>query len=70
MAKTLVLLKDGKEILGSDGVMYVDGRLNIHSIKEAVKARNKSLVRNFPHKVCDSFGICTSRLNYSNVIKL
>lgn len=56
----LQLFVDGSEILGSDGIMYVDGRFNMCSIVLAVKERNKRMV-NFPPKVCDSFAMYNGR---------
>lgn len=60
--KTLQLFKDGKEILASDGIMYVDGRLNLANIKLAVISRNKRFAKNFPHKIADSFAIYHNRI--------
>lgn len=66
--KTLQLFKDGKEIIASDGIMYVDGRFNLTSIKREVIKRNASFAKNFPHKVADSFAIYSGRIgsNLSN----
>lgn len=33
--KILQLFKDGKQIIATDGIMYVDGRLNPANIKRA-----------------------------------
>ena len=60
--KILQLFKEGNEILATDGIMYVDGRLNIQSIKEAVKQRNEKFRTNFAHKIADSFAIYTNRI--------
>lgn len=54
---TLQLFKDGKEILASDGIMYVDGRYSMTRIKEEVRKRNERFAKNFPHKIADSFSI-------------
>ena len=43
MARLLQLFKDEKEILGSDGIMYVDGRYNMGNVIEAVKERNNRM---------------------------
>ena len=51
----IALTKNGKEILGSDGIMFIDGRKTITNQIEEVKKRNKSLIKNFPHKVADGF---------------
>ncbi len=48
-------------MIASDGVMKVDGRFNLESIKEAVRSRNKGFEKNFPHKVATAFAICTGR---------
>lgn len=63
--KTLQLFKDGKELLGSDSCMYVDGRFNMSSIVNAVKERNEHFAKNFPHKTADSFAIYQGRIGSS-----
>lgn len=60
--KTIQLFKDGKELLGSDGIMYIDGRYNLTSIKSEVRKRNQRYARNFPHKIADSFAIYRDRI--------
>lgn len=60
--KTLQLFRDGKEILGSDGIMYVDGRFNHYNIVTSVIERNNSYAKNFPHKVATSFAIYNGRI--------
>lgn len=60
--KILQLYKDGKEILASDGIMYVDGRLNLSNIIEKVKERNDQFAKNFPHRIADSFSIYLNRI--------
>jgi|VirMetMinimDraft_7_1064189.scaffolds.fasta_scaffold217631_1 hypothetical protein len=60
--KILQLFKDNSEILATDGIMYVDGRLNTYNIIQAVKERNKRYAANFPHKIADSFAIYTGRI--------
>jgi len=54
--KTLQLFKDGKEIIATDGVVYVDGRFNLNSIIREVKRRNERMI-NFPYKIADSFAV-------------
>lgn len=49
-------------MIASDGVMKVDGRFNSESIKGAVKSRNDSYRKNFPHLVATSFAVCTGRM--------
>ena len=69
--KRILLTINGKEILGSDGLMHIDGRFNLTSIKREVRERNKRLERNFPHKVCDGFFFAGEHLNpISNIITL
>ncbi len=51
----LQLFINDNPILGSDGVLNVDGRFNIYSVANAVRERNKRFEKNFPHKVCDGF---------------
>ncbi len=60
--KTLQLFKDGKEIIASDGILYVDGRLNLFNIKQAVIKRNKTFEKNFSHKLADSFAIYSGKI--------
>lgn len=67
--KILQLFKDGKQIIASDGVMYVDGRLNSASIYREVRARNNRFAVNFPHKVADQYAIYSDRIG-SNLGKL
>ena len=69
--KRLILTIDNKDILGSDGLMYIDGRLNLNSIKQRVKQRNEKYMKNFPHKIADGFYFVNERLNKtSNTINL
>ena len=67
--KTLQLFKDGRELLGSDGIMYVDGRFNMASIRNQVKQRNSSYEKNFQHKLADSFAIYKGRINGGTISK-
>jgi hypothetical protein len=60
--KRILLIREGKEILGSDGLMHIDGRLSLDSVKEKVRERNKRYEKNFPHKICDSFYFVGERL--------
>ena len=53
--KRIILTQKGNDILGSDGLMYTDGRLNINSVKNKVHERNKRFEKNFPHKLADGF---------------
>lgn len=70
--KKLQLFRQGKEILATDGIMNVDGRLNIHNIKNEVSERNKRFAKNFPHKIADSFAIYQNRIGgkIGNIITL
>ena len=70
--KTLQLFKDGKQIMASDGIMYVDGRFNLSNIKQEVIARNKRYAANFPHKIADSFAVYRGRIGsqLGNIINL
>lgn len=54
--KTLQLFKNNKEIIATDGIMYVDGRFNMKSIRLEVNNRNSRMI-NFPSKIADSFAI-------------
>jgi hypothetical protein len=53
--KKLQLTQNGKEIIATNGVLYVDGRFNIQSIKSEVLRRNERFKANFPHKLADGF---------------
>ncbi len=70
--KILQLYKEGKQIIATDGIMNVDGRLNISSIKREVIDRNKRFEANFPHKIADSFAVYRGRIgsSLSSIIKL
>jgi hypothetical protein len=62
MAKYIQFYKDNKEIIASDGIMVVDGRLNNSSIYRLVRQRNNSYAKNFPHKIADSYAIYQGRI--------
>lgn len=49
------LLKNGQELMGTDGVMYVDGRKTLNSIHRDVVDRNKRFSKNLPHKMATAF---------------
>lgn len=60
--KTIQLFKDGKELMASDGIMKVDGRLNNASIHYEVIKRNNRFSANFPHKIANQFAIYSNRI--------
>lgn len=60
--KILQLFKDGKELLGSDGIMYIDGRFSNANIYREVRARNNRFAQNFPHKIADQYALYTGRI--------
>lgn len=67
----LRLTQNEKEILSSDSLLYVDGRLSINNIKEKVKERNNRYAKNFPNKLADGFYITGERLSkVSQIYKL
>jgi hypothetical protein len=71
--KTLQLFWEGKEMIASDGIMYVDGRFGLNRIKSEVMNRNIRMTKNFPHMVCDSFAVYNGgqiRNGYGQIIKL
>lgn len=69
--KKLQLYRDGKPMLGTDGVMHVDGRFNACNVKLSVINRNKRYAKNLPHLVCDGFKYCDTRYKeISNLISL
>ena len=54
----LIQLKQNEQnIIASDGIMFVDGRLGLSKVIEEVKKRNKRFEKNFPHKIADAFEI-------------
>ena len=53
--KRIILVQGNKDILGSDGLMYIDGRFSINTTINEVKKRNNRYVTNFPHKVATGF---------------
>ena len=65
----LQLYKNNQAMIATDGVMCVDGRYTIENIKAQVRERNKSLKKNFPHKLVDSFTIYKGDLRYNNQSK-
>lgn len=58
----IILTIDGKDILGSDGLMYIDGRKNLYNQIMEVKERNKRYAKNFPHKIANGFYKVNDRL--------
>lgn len=60
--KTLQLFRDGKEIIATDGIMYVDGRFGPARIYKEVRARNNRFAANFPHKIADQYAIYRGRI--------
>lgn len=70
--KTLQLFANNTEILGSDGIMYVDGRFKFNSILREVSIRNDKMRENYPHKVADAFAVYNGpiRNGYGKIIKL
>ncbi len=55
--KRIQLYKDGREILGSDGIMFMDGRYGSERITAEVKKHVDTYRKNFPHLVADEYGI-------------
>ena len=66
MAHKVILFRDKKEILGSDGLIKIDGRYNLSSIRQTIIDRNKRVVKNFPNEVADAYVICDNNLNYND----
>lgn len=58
----IILTIDGRDILGSDGLMYIDGRKNLYNQILEVKKRNKTYAKNFPNKVANGFYKVNDRL--------
>lgn len=54
-----------------DGVMKVDGRFNLSSIRQTIIDRNKRMVKNFPNSVANGYALCSSNWKpYSNVMNI
>ena len=45
MPKYIQLYRDNQPLLGMDGVMKVDGRFNLSSIRQTIIDRNKRMVK-------------------------
>lgn len=71
MPKYIQLYRDNQPLLGSDGVMKVDGRFNLSSIRQTIIDRNKRMVKNFPNSVANGYALCSSNWKpYSNVMNI
>lgn len=57
----IILYREGKPLLGSDGIYFVDGRFNNESIKEEVRKLNNNRKKNFPHRMADAFAKVNGR---------
>lgn len=69
--KKIILYKNGFSLLGSDSLMYIDGRYNLQSTIAEVQKRNERYLKNFPHLIADGFRFCSDRLVESgNIINL
>lgn len=53
----LQLYKNGNPIMGSDGILTVDGRSNTYTWRINIRQRNKSYEKNFPHLIADGFRV-------------
>ena len=60
--KRVILTQNNADILGSDGLMYIDGRLNLQNVKSKIKQRNERYAKNFAHKIADGFYFAGERL--------
>lgn len=58
----IILTIDGKDILGSDGLMYIDGRKNLYNQIMEIKERNKTYAKNFPNKIANGYYKVNDRL--------
>jgi len=58
----IILTRGGADILGSDGLLHVDGRKSLSSVKQQVRERNRTFEKNFPDKVADGFYLAGERL--------
>lgn len=66
MAYKILLFRNNQRIIGSTGLIHVDGRFNSSSIRQTIIDRNKKVVKNFPNEVADAYAICDNNLNYKN----
>ena len=66
--KRIILTQNGSDIIGSDGLMHIDGRFNLESTKREVRSRNKRYEKNFPHLLADGFYFTGERLVQSSSI--
>ncbi len=60
--KKIRLINNKQDILGSDGILYLDGRWNMDSIFEFIRARNYRMKKNFPHKLAHKFYFVNDRI--------
>jgi hypothetical protein len=68
---TIQLFKDGKQIIASDGIMWVDGRLSEYNVTEEVIKRNLRYEKNFPHLLADAWQRTGQRLQgYGPIVNL
>lgn len=51
----LQLYRNGAPIMGSDGILTVDGRSNVYTWRTNVMQRNRRYEKNFPHLIADGF---------------
>ena len=58
----IILKINGSDIIGSDSLFYVDGRLTLSNMISKVIERNNSFKKNFPHKIADSFYFVDDRM--------
>jgi hypothetical protein len=63
-----ILRRNGIDLLGSDALVYIDGRLNLTNAIDYVKSVNSRRIKNFPHRVADSFYFVDDRLNAKSSI--
>lgn len=55
--KRVRLFKDGQEMLGSDGRLYLDGRLNLNSITQKVLEVREERIKNNWGSIPDAFAL-------------
>ena len=49
------LYRNNSPILGSDGLTYIDGRMNVNNIRISIRMKNAKKEKNFPHLVATGF---------------
>lgn len=69
--KKVILRREGRDLVGSYQLAYIDGRFNLQSTINYLLDRNKRFEKNLPHIMADEFYFVDERLKRtSDNIKL